>query len=232
MFTKTAKFYDAIYSFKDYPKEAQRIHEVIESHLKSGGNDLVDVACGTGKHLFEFTKWFNVYGVDIDPELLKIASGPIQEERLYEGDMRTFELGFKVDVVTCLFSSVAYMTTLDEMRKAVANMVRHLKPGGVFVMEPFLYPESWTPGFLHFLHVDEPELKIARMSRSEQEGKVAVLNFEYLIGTLDGVFRESERHELGLFHQNEYEEAMSECGLTVDYDPIGPMGRGLFVGVK
>lgn len=232
MFTKTAAYYDAIYSFKDYPKEAQMVRDAILSHLTSGGKDLLDVACGTGKHLFEFTKWFNVYGVDLDPELLRIASGPIQEERLYEGDMRTFDLGFPVDVVTCLFSSVAYMTTVPELRAAVANMARQLKPGGVLVIEPFLYPESWTPGYLHFLHVDEPQLKIARMSRSEQEGSVAVLDFEYLIGTPAGVYRESEQHKLGLFAQTEYEAAMEDCGLKVDYDPVGPMGRGLFVGAK
>jgi hypothetical protein len=124
------------------------------------------------------------------------------------------------------------MTTSEDLRKAIGNMAHHVKPGGVLVIEPFLYPESYTPGFLHFLHVDEPDLKLARMSRSEQQGNVAVLNFEYLIATREGVFHESEQHRLGLFPQSEYEEVMKECKLHVDYDPVGPMGRGLFVGVK
>jgi ubiquinone/menaquinone biosynthesis C-methylase UbiE len=232
VFTKTAKFYDAIYSFKDYPAEAELLRESVDQHKKSEGRTLLDVACGTGKHLELFSQWFDVYGVDLDSELLAIAGERTDAVRLHRGDMRTFDMGRQFDVVTCLFSSVAYMTTPEDLRKAIRNMVDHLKSGGVLVIEPFLYPESYTPGFLHFLHVDEPELKLARMSRSEQQGSVALLNFEYLIATPEGVFHETEQHRLGLFEQCEYEAAMTECGLVVDYDPVGPMGRGLFVGVK
>ncbi len=232
MFTKTADFYNAIYSFKDYPKEAQMVRDAILSHLKSGGKDLLDMACGTGKHLFEFTHWFNVYGVDLDPELLRIASGPIQEERLYEGDMRTFDLGFQVDVVTCLFSSIGYMKTLSDMRKAIENMARQLKRGGVLVVEPWLYREHYQSPHLHMLTVDQENLKIARISQGGRRGDVSVIDFQYLIVTPDEVIRQTERHELGLFSQAEYEAAMADCGLVVDYDPVGPMGRGLFVGAK
>lgn len=232
MFTKTAPFYDAIYSFKDYPTEADRLKECVDQHLQSDGRALLDVACGTGKHLELFGQWFDVYGVDLDTELLAIAAERADAVRLHRGDMRTFDMGRQFDVVTCLFSSVAYMTTDKDLREAVENMTKHVKPGGVLIIEPFLYPESYTAGFLHFLHVDEPALKIARMSRSEQQGDVALLNFEYLIATPEGVFHESEQHRLGLFHQAEYEQAMTDCKLKVDYDPVGPMGRGLFVGVK
>lgn len=232
MFTKSARFYDAIYSFKDYPKEARLIHETVESHLQSDGRVLIDVACGTGQHLVEFANWFDCYGVDLDPALLAIGAERFPRERLFEGDMRTFDLGFPADVVTCMFSSVGYMTTVEELRKAIRHMADQLKPGGVLVIEPFLYPESWTPGFLHFLHVDEPDLKVARMSSSEVRDNVAILDFHYLVGTVDGVTHEVERHELGLFTQAEYQEAMEAGGLRVDYDPVGPMGRGLFVGVK
>lgn len=232
VFTKTAKFYDAIYSFKDYPAEAELVKDSVDHHLKTDGRTLLDVACGTGTHLALFSQWFDVYGVDLDSELLAIAGERTDAVRLHRGDMRNFDMGRQFDVVTCLFSSVAYMTTFDDLREAIRNMANHVKSGGVLVVEPFLYPESYSPGFLHFLHVDEPELKIARMSRSEQQGKVALLNFEYLIATPEGVFHESEQHRLGLFTQAEYEAAMADCQFAVDYDPVGPMGRGLFVGVK
>jgi ubiquinone/menaquinone biosynthesis C-methylase UbiE len=232
VFTKTARFYDAVYSFKDYPAEAELVRETIDQHLNCDGRALLDVACGTGKHLELFSRWFDVYGVDLDSELLAIAAERTDAIRLHRGDMRTFDMGRQFDVVTCLFSSVAYMTTMDDLQKAVRNMADHVKTGGVLVIEPFLYPESYSAGFLHFLHVDEPDLKLARMSRSEREGNVAVLNFEYLIATPEGVFHDSEQHRLGLFTQAEYETAMAQCDLKVDYDPVGPMGRGLFVAVK
>jgi ubiquinone/menaquinone biosynthesis C-methylase UbiE len=232
VFTKTARYYDEIYSFKDYVQESERIHEAIENHLKTDGRDLLDVACGTGKHIELLSQWFRPEGLDVDEAILNTARERNPQVRFRVGSMETFDAGRTYDVVTCLFSSIAYMTTLGQMQKAVGNMARHVKPGGVLVLEPFLYPESYTPGFLHFLHVDEPDLKVARMSCSEQEGSVAVLNFHYLIGTPEGVTHETERHELGLYTQTEYQEALEACRLTVDYDPVGPMGRGLFVGVK
>lgn len=232
MFTKSARFYDAMYSFKDYQKEAIALHETITSHLASGGNVLVDVACGTGKHLQEFKKWFDVHGVDLDTDLLAIAAENIDKERLHEGDMRTFELGFQADAITCLFSSIGYMTTLEDMGRAIQNMARHLKPGGVLVIEPWLYKEHYKSPHLHMLSVDEDDLKISRISQGRREGDVSVIEFQYLVVTHDEVFRESEKHELGLFDQADYQQAMEGAGLVVDYDPIGPMGRGLFLGVR
>lgn len=232
MFTKSARFYNAIYSFKDYAKEAEELHEIIGSHLKSGGNTLLDVACGTGKHLVELSRWYEVFGIDIDSDLLGLVPDQIQKGNLFEGDMRTFDLGFQVDVVTCLFSSIGYMTNLDDLRKAAANMARHVKPGGVMIVEPWLYKENYKSPHLHMLTVDEDDLKISRISQGDRRGDISVIDFQYLIVTHDEVIRDSERHELGLYDQAEYQAAMEDSGLTVDYDPIGPMGRGLFVGVK
>lgn len=42
------KYYDKIYSFKNYDQEAGRIAQIIEEHLCSDGRRLLDVACGTG----------------------------------------------------------------------------------------------------------------------------------------------------------------------------------------
>jgi hypothetical protein len=48
MFTKTARFYDVIYGFKNYDREAEILLEMLSSKV---GGSLLDVACGSGKHL-------------------------------------------------------------------------------------------------------------------------------------------------------------------------------------
>lgn len=50
MFERSVRFYDALYSWKDYEGEAARLHELIQQ-LRPGARTLLDVACGTGKHL-------------------------------------------------------------------------------------------------------------------------------------------------------------------------------------
>ena len=47
MFTESAEFYDAIYSFKDYVSEANQIAALLRS-VRAGAVTVLDVACGTG----------------------------------------------------------------------------------------------------------------------------------------------------------------------------------------
>jgi ubiquinone/menaquinone biosynthesis C-methylase UbiE len=53
MFTQSAEFYDAIYHFKDYRAEAERLHALIQTHVRRPARTLLDVACGTGQPVSE-----------------------------------------------------------------------------------------------------------------------------------------------------------------------------------
>jgi SAM-dependent methyltransferase len=144
--------------------------------------------------------------------------------------MADFDLGKRFDAVVCMFSSIGYVRTEERLRSAVASMARHLEPGGVLVVEPWLSPEVWVDRHVGAVFVDQPELKIARMNVGEREGNLSIFEFEYLVGTPNGLERFNERHELGLFTVEQYLEAFRAAGLEVDHDPEGPMGRGLYIG--
>ena len=129
MYHLSARYYDHIYSFKDYRKEADILREVIERYGGSDGHRLLDVACGTGKHIEYLRRDFRVEGVDLLEEFLQIARGKFSDISFHQGDMRAFDLDRQFDVVTCLFSAIGYMQTLEDLNAAVANMARHLLPG-------------------------------------------------------------------------------------------------------
>jgi len=68
------------------------------------------------------------------------------------------------------------------------------------------------------------------MSHSSVRGHVSVLRFHYLIGTPEGVEHREETHELGLFTRDEILSSFAEAGFdSVDYDPEGLIGRGMYV---
>jgi SAM-dependent methyltransferase len=230
MFSKTARFYDKIYSFKDYPGEVERLTSIIRQHLRSGGNRLLDVACGTGHHVEYLKEYFDVEGLDINPELLELARQRNPGVPFHRGDMIDFDLGQTFDVVTCLFSSIGYVKTLDNVEKAAACMARHLVPGGVIVIEPWFAPDAWHAPSVHSLFIDEPELKIARVNTSFVGGRLSYFDLHYLIGTPEGTEHFVEHHELGLFETDEMMAALSGVGLKVTYDAEGLTGRGLFIG--
>lgn len=232
MYSQSARYYDAIYAFKDYAEESARLHALIQDHKRSEGRRLLDVACGTGNHITHLVDDFEVEGIDLDPQMLEIARRKNPDVLFHLGDMLDFQLDRSFDVVACLFSSIGYVKTLSKLHQAIGNMARHLCAGGVLVVEPWFSPQVYQPGTVHAAFVDEPELKIARINLSLAEDSLSLFDMHYLIGTPQGVEHFVERHELGLFEESDYKDAFRKAGLDPIYNLDGLSGRGLYLGVQ
>ena len=232
--TSSVPYYDKIYSSqrKDYQKETEYLVETIRTTTQGKKASLLDVACGTGGHLFYLRKHFEVEGVDISLEFIKTARSKLPKTKFFVGDMRTFRTGKEYDAVTCLFSSIGFMETLTKLHTAIRNMDRHVKAGGLLIIEPWFSPGQIMNGKISAAIVDEDRLKVVRMSTTKVEGNLSSFDFHYLVGTPKGTEHFVEKHRLGLFSKDEMVEAFEKCGLAVTYDPKGPTGRGLYIGKK
>jgi SAM-dependent methyltransferase len=146
--------------------------------------------------------------------------------------MLTFNLHKQFDAITCLFSAIGYMRNIRDLNRAVSNMARHLKPGGVLIIEPWLTPGKIILNHVGAVFVNQPKLKIARMNVVVVRGKLSLLRFHYLLGKPDGVEHIIEPEEFGLFTHAEYLAAFRRAGLKVAYDRRGLIGRGLYIGMK
>jgi SAM-dependent methyltransferase len=229
---KTAELYDLFYEWKDYRGEAERIRELVSARLPEAQSLLV-VACGTGMHLAHLRRWFVVEGLDLDGSMLTVAARRLPDIPLHVGDMADFDLGRRFDVVTCLFSSIGYMHTIPRLRRTLKTMASHLAPAGLLILEPWLAPAAFDPHHLGRLIVAErPDLQAVRMNDSRVDGRLSIMDFHYLIGRPGTVEHIVETHALGLFTDDEYASALSAAGLTVEHDPVGLMGRGLWIGQR
>jgi SAM-dependent methyltransferase len=233
-FGKSAEYYDVIYDAvgKDYRKEASRIHQLIRTCKRSKGKALLDVACGTGRHIQHMRKYYSCEGLDLQPKLLARARNRNPNIVFHRGNMLTFNLHKQFDAITCLFSAIGYMRSIRELNRAIKNMAYHLKPGGVLIVEPWLTPEEIIPSHIGAVFVNQPKLKLARMNVVEIEGRLSIIEFQYLLGRPEGVEHFTELDEFGLFTRNECLAAFRSAGLKVRYDRKGLIGRGLYVGVK
>lgn len=232
MFDLSIQYYDEIYSFKDYPAEARRIQEIVHEQTSGDNIQLLDVACGTGKHLDYLKQYFTCQGLDISPDLVEIAQNRNPDLKIRTGDMREFTYRASWNVITCLFSSIGYITSDADLSATFRNFHRHLERGGVLIIEPWLTPEAFVPETTHAVFIDKPQLKIARINTSSRNGNCSVMDLHYLVGTPEKTEYFMETHELRLLTVSEMLHAMVDAGFDSEFDPKGLTGRGLFIGVK
>jgi ubiquinone/menaquinone biosynthesis C-methylase UbiE len=232
-YTKSARFYDAIYSFKDYETEAEKIHEVIQQYANRNCETLLDVATGTGAHLPFLRKYYTVEGLDLSSGMLEVARQRLLDVTFHEASMVDFNLGKQFDVITCLFSAIGYVLTIDDLHQTQNTFAKHLHNGGVAIIEPWFDPDVYQPGTVHATFVDEPDLKISRMVRSEREGDIAVMPMHHMVATSkEGVVQFVETHRMRLYTKEQYLNAIKQAGLTAHFIEGGLTNRGLYVGVK
>jgi len=234
VFDRTAHVYDLLYAtVKDYHAEATELAALIRERCPRA-TSLLDVACGTGRHLQELRSSFaDIAGIDVEPGMLEVARGRLPDVRLELADMRAFELGRTFDAVTCLFSSVGYLSDLDDLTDAIARMREHVAPGGVLVVDGWIRPDAWWPGVnVHAYANDAAGVAVSRVSRTWREGSRTTLDMRYLIATADGFESLEEVHVLTLFADEEYRAAFAAAGLDAQVVP-GPMGddRDRYVAV-
>lgn len=230
MFSQSAEFYDAIYSFKDYGAEAAQVAARVRS-VHPAAYAVLDVACGTGEHALRLARdhGFEVDGLDLDAGLLDVARRKHPSGQFFQADMSHFALGKRYDVVLWLFSSIGYLVTLERVQRAFQCFHRHLNREGLLMVEPWFAPGEMEHGRVSRQVATHEGATVERTSRTEIEDRVSRIIFDYSIDTQGGLRHVSEIHELGLFKREEMAMAFEAMGFDPEYDPVGLTGRGLWL---
>jgi SAM-dependent methyltransferase len=141
-------------------------------------------------------------------------------------------LGRTFDAVVCLFSSIGYLRSTEELAAAVGAMSRHLNPGGVLIVDGWVRPDAWISGGPTEVTVAATDVvNVVRMSRSARRGDRTVLEMHHLVGTAGGIEHLVDHHELTLFPPADYEAAFRRSGLDVETVASPLPGRDRYLGV-
>ncbi len=131
-----------------------------------GPGCLLDIGCGTarGGIVFASAGW-KVTGIDISTSMLALtmlqALEAKVEIKLSRQDMRALSSVRRFDLVTC-FSTLNHLLKIEEMEKAIIQVVQALRIGGFFAAD-LLTPET----------LSSPRLAAAAVARD-----VYLLRFE------------------------------------------------------
>ena len=234
MYKELAKYYDLIYSWKNYEEEVERIKELIKEYKKSEGKRLLDVGCGTGKHLEYLKNDYSCVGMDLNDEMVAIAKQNIKEVKFMQADMIDFDLKSKFDIILCMFSSVGYVKTYSNLARTIVNFSNHLEKGGVIIIEPWFTKSTYMVGYPGMTTYDGEDIKIARLNTTKIENELSLMEMHYLIVEKnEDVKYFVDRHELGLFEVEKFLDIMIKAGLKVEFLKDGLMKeRGLYIGIK
>jgi SAM-dependent methyltransferase len=109
-----------------------------------GVRSVLDVACGTGRHVVEFARWgLDASGCDISAEMIRLAkrnaAGAGVAADFFKAGLTDVDSAAraarKFDAVVCLGNSLPHLLTQRELDKAMRSIRRALNPGGVFVSQ-------------------------------------------------------------------------------------------------
>jgi ubiquinone/menaquinone biosynthesis C-methylase UbiE len=234
LYGELAKYYDRIYHWKDYQREARTLKRLIRRYKRSSGNSLLDVACGTGNHIKYLRTDFNCTGVDSSEQMLAVARRNVRGTRFMRGKMTDFKIRKQFDVILCLFSSIGYLKSRREIQRTFFNFSKHLKKGGVLIVEPWLRKSEWRDGTVHMQRYVTDSLIIARVNYGRADRNFSILDERYLIAQRNkGIRYVKDRHRMRFFELAPTLEAMRKAGLNPEFTKHSLMaGRGLLIATK
>jgi SAM-dependent methyltransferase len=127
-----ARFYDAL--MDDPRPKSNRVLEAIDKYLPEASS-LLELGCGTGAILAGLSSLPSLTGLDRSPEMLAIARDKVPQARLIEGDIATFYIGERFDVVMCVFDTLNHLPSFSLWNDLFERTNDHLVEGGLFIFD-------------------------------------------------------------------------------------------------
>lgn len=138
-YSSFAYFYDRLMQDVPYDDWVQFLHKKKEQ-FQVQGNQLLDLACGTGELSIRFSKAnFRVTGVDLSTDMLTVAQHKATNEGLsipfFQQNMVELEGVGQFDLVTIFCDSLNYLQTEEEVQQTFHRVYNHLRPGGLLLFD-------------------------------------------------------------------------------------------------
>ena len=109
-----------------------RSRESVRARSREPGS-VLDAGCGTGRVAIELhRRGLDVVGVDLDPSMLARARAKSPDVEWVHADLVDVDLGRRFEVVALAGNVMIYLEPGTE-GAVVANLARHLEPGGALV---------------------------------------------------------------------------------------------------
>jgi SAM-dependent methyltransferase len=237
IFERYASYYDLIYKEKSYQAETEYVHRLIQQ-FAPGSREILELGCGTGRHARQLAELsYEVIGIDQSEVMLKLARERFSgaDERsvtLVKGDIRSLDLGKKVDVVISLFHVMSYQVTNEDLKKAFAAASRHLETGGVFIFDCWYGPAVLTDRpAVRIKRMEDDAIRVTRIAEPAMDPEKNRVEVKYDIFVEDkvrgGIENFSETHNMRYLFDSEISELLEGSGMKREHSEEWLTGKPL-----
>ena len=185
---------------------------------------ILELCCGTGRLTIPIAQLgYNITGLDFTASMLEQARKKASRAKLsidfVQGDMRSFELSERFDLIFIPFNSIHHLYTNNDLFNTLRSVKRHLKEDGLFLLDCF------NPD-IAFMTQSQHELKDIS-SYTTQDGRVVqikeIMNYHsstqinriewhyYINGEFDSI----QKLDMRMFFPIELDTYLTSHGLEI-----------------
>jgi SAM-dependent methyltransferase len=226
-----ADLYDHVTPYRDRPDVGFYV-----ALAREAGGPVLEMACGTGRVLIPCARaGARMIGADASAGMLEVCRKKLAAEppevrarvEIVAADMRKFDLGRRVPLISIPFRGFQHLLTVEDQRRALAALRRHLAPGGRLVFDvfnpsiPMLGDERWLVHPLVEPRFATPDgrsvVRRLRITARDYIGQVQEIEIEHEITHPDGrIERTSARTRLRYSFRYEVEHLLVREGYEVE----------------
>lgn len=213
-----AFIYNYVMRHVNYADWADYIDKLCK-HFDHSVSDVLEMACGVGTFTsFLAEHGYKILAVDSSEMMLKIAREMNQSQDITfkVGDMRSFQTSRKFDLVLCLYDSVNYLITPEDLEHALHTMGNCLKPNGLFIFDVTTVKNS----LMYFNGTEEveetPDFCYIRRSHYMKGDHLQTNDFTIFLKDGEVYRRYHEKHRQRIYTYNDVRQAIRKAGLQLE----------------
>jgi SAM-dependent methyltransferase len=216
MYSDLAPWFHLLTAPADYADEAAFVTRVVDEVVGPDARTLLELGSGGGNNASHLKARFDCLLTDISPDMLALSRTLNSECEHLTADMRTLRLGREFDVVF-IHDAIGYLTTEDDLRRAIETAALHARPGGAVILTPDATTEIFKPETSHGGH-DGEDGRSLRYLEWTHPASGTTYDVDYLIiarGPGDEVRVVHDRHTLGVFPEATWKSLIERAGLEL-----------------
>jgi hypothetical protein len=222
LYTTLADWWPLLSGPDEYAEEAAFYAKCLLGAGDSPAETLVEFGSGGGSNAFHLKQHFPLTLVDLSPEMQAVSRRLNPECEHLTGDMRTARLGRQFDRVF-IHDAICYMTTAEDLRRAIETAFIHCRPGGAALFAPDFVRENFRPNTDHGGSDDEHRglRYLEWMWDPDPADSTYTVDYAYVLREADNqVSVEHDRHIEGLFPRAEWLEILNAVGFQPEALPF------------